>query len=232
MFNDEITLVLDVETANDTIDALVYDVGGRFIDSFGKVYDEFNYVIREIFVYEKELMASAYYAEKIPEYRDDIQHLRRQTIDFLIARRNILAMMAKHNCHTIAAYNCAFDRNALNTTLRFLTKSKMRWFFPFNTNFICIWNSACNSICQTSDYKTFAETSRFYSNNGKNYRATAETVYAFLTNNPDFQEEHKGLDDVKIEVEILLKCAEMGTVMGVNRGCWQKVKRGMLMPLD
>ena len=226
---DRFILVLDVETANSLDDALVYDIGWRIIDLFGKVYAEGSFVIRDIFVYERAIVKEAFYADKIPEYVRDIQNGTREMVNFMEARRRILNIMKRFNCHTVAAYNANFDRNALNKTLRFLTKSKYRYFFPYNTQFICIWNMACNSICQRGEYRTFAETNRHYSNHGKNYRATAETVYAFLTNNADFTEEHKGLDDVKIECEIFVKCfEEMGEVMGIKRNCWMNVKRGAI----
>lgn len=227
---DRYILILDVETANDTTDAIVYDIGFMLIDLYtGAICEQGSFVIRDTFVYERELIKVAYYGDKIHEYVVDIQQGRRQMIDFLTARRHILNIMGKYDCHTIAAYNCNFDRNALNTTLRFLTKSKYRYFFPYSTNFVCIWNMACGSICQTSEYKTFAETNRYYSNHGKNYRATAETVYAFLTSNPSFNEEHKGLDDVKIEREIFINCLKYGSdIKGISRLCWRNVKRGAL----
>lgn len=227
---DRFILVLDVETANTIDDAFVYDIGWRIIDIFGKTYAEGSFVIRDIFVYEHELMKQAFYAEKIPEYIEDIRNGKRKMINFLDARKKILSIMRQFNCHTVAAYNASFDRNALNTTLRFLTKSKIRYFFPYDTTFICIWNMACNSICQSGEYRTFAETNRYYSNNGKNYRATAEIVYGYLTNNVSFQEEHKGLDDVEIECEIFTKCfKELKGVMSIKRNCWQNVRRGALM---
>lgn len=226
---DHFVIVLDVETANSLEDALVYDIGWRVIDLFGKVYAEGSFVIRDIFVYERAIVKEAYYADKIPEYVADIQQGKREMVNFMEARRRILNVMKRFNCHTVAAYNANFDRNALNKTLRFLTKSKYRYFFPYSTKFVCIWNMACNSICQRGEYRTFAETNRYFSNHGKNYRATAETVYAFLTNNANFTEEHKGLDDVKIECEIFVKCfEEMGGVMGIKRNCWQKIKRGAI----
>lgn len=227
---DRYILVLDVETANDTTDAIVYDIGFMLIDLYtGAICEQGSFVIRDTFVYERELVKVAYYGNKIPEYIADIQQGKRQMIDFLTARRHILNIMEKYDCHTVAAYNCNFDRNALNTTLRFLTKSKYRYFFPYSTNFVCIWNMACNSVCQRGEYRTFAESNYYISNHGKNYRATAETVYAFLTNDPSFKEEHKGLDDVKIECEIFVKCfEEIGGVMGIKRNCWMNVKRGAL----
>lgn len=227
---DRYILIIDVETANDTTDAIVYDIGFILLDLYtGAICEQGSFVIRDTFVYERELVKVAYYGDKIPEYVKDIQQGKRQMIDFLTAWRHILNIMKKYDCHTVAAYNANFDRNALNTTLRFLTKSKYRYFFPYGTEFICIWNMACNSICQRGEYRTFAETNRHFSNHGKNYRATAETVYAFLTNDASFHEEHKGLDDVKIEREIFMKCLEYGgNIMGIKRNCWMKVKRGAL----
>lgn len=226
---DENMCLVDVESANDTTDALTYDVSCRFLNTRGQIFDERAYVIRDIFVNEHDLMKKAYYASKMSEYSEDILAGKRTMINFLDMRSEILQLMQKYDCHTIAAYNCSFDKNALNTTLRYLTKSKYRWFFPYNTKFVCIWNMACNTICQTSEYKSFAELHRFYSNHGKNYRATAENVYAFLSQNPNFNEEHKGMEDVRIEHEIMKECLKMNDeLMGISRGCWHKVKRGAL----
>lgn len=227
---DEVVCVTDVETANDTKDALTYDVSCRFINPAKEiVIDERAYVIRDVFVDEHDLMKQAYYASKMPEYSEDIRAGKRHMIDFMDMRQDFLELMKKYDCHIVAAYNAAFDTNALNTTLRYLTKSKYRWFFPYGTQFVCIWNMACNTICQTSNYKSFAELNRYYSNHGKNYRATAETVYAYLTQNPNFNEEHKGMEDVRIECEIMKECLDMNDeMMSINRGCWNKVKRGAL----
>lgn len=219
-------LVLDVETAN-TIDcALVYDLGWKVIDLAGKVYAQGSFVIRDVFVYMRELTKSAYYADKIPDYLEDIQNKNRILIDFDCARNIILNIMQSYSCSTVAAYNCSFDRNALNTTLRYITKSKKRYFFPHNIKFICIWNMACNTICQSGEYRTFSELHRRYSNKNKNYKTSAESVYSFITNNPAFEEAHKGLDDVNIECAILLECLKYeNRFYDIDRLCWTKVKR-------
>ena len=49
-------LVLDIETANFTEDALAYDVGIAIIDRYGRVYAKFSFVCYDIFELEKELM--------------------------------------------------------------------------------------------------------------------------------------------------------------------------------
>lgn len=222
-------LLVDVETANDTDCALTYDVSTRLITSDNKVLTEHAFVIRDVFNDMRDVVKEAYYADKIDEYITDIQHKEREMFSFMGARKIILDEMAQYNCKTVVAYNCRFDRNALNNTLRYLTKSRFRWFFPYDTEFVCIWNMACQTICQTKEYKEFAENCGFISNNGKNYRANAQTVYAFLTNNPLFSEEHKGLEDVKIEQEIMNYCLQnyndFPKGIGIRPYCWTDVKR-------
>jgi len=227
-------LVLDVETANSLEQPFVYDIGGVITDKQGRIYERFSFVIRDVFVYERDLMQTAYYANKIPDYVKDIHAGKRIMVDFQQARRYILNLMKEYNVRDVAAYNAHFDRNALNTTLRWLTKSKIRYFFPYNTNFMCIWNMACQTICQRKTYKSFCEQHQYTSNrkgepNAKNYSTSAETVYKYLILSPQFEEEHKGLDDVLIETYIMRRCFESHKAMpygkGIRRNCWMDVKR-------
>lgn len=229
-------LVIDVETANSLEQPFVYDIGGCIADKQGQVYETFSFVIRDIFVYERALMQTAYYAEKIPEYVLDIKENKRIMIDFYHARMYILNLMRKYNITDVAAYNAHFDKNALDITQRWLTKSKYRYFFPYGTNFICIWNMACQTICQRITYKEFCERNNLTSNrkgmpNAKNYSTSAETVYKYLINNPSFEEEHKGYDDVIIETEIMKRCFKSHKAMpygkGIRRNCWMDVKRAV-----
>lgn len=227
-------LVIDTETAN-TIDCpLVYDIGGVVTDRQGRIYESFSFAISDIFVFEPELMSSAYYASKIPAYRADIAACRRDCKSFKNARTYILSLINRYNITTVAAYNAAFDRDALNNTLRWLSKSKLRWFFPYGIEFMCIWNMACQTLCQRPTYRDFCEKYNFTSNragdpNAKNYSTSAETVYRYLTLSPRYEEEHRGYDDVLIETAIMKRCFETHMAMpngtGIRRNCWQSVKR-------
>ena len=229
-------LALDTETTNGLDQPLVYDIGGAIVDKQGRVYEHFSFVIRDIFVHERELMQTAYYADKIPEYAADIREGKREMINFMFARRFILNLMEKYNVKDVAAYNAHFDRNALNTTIRWLTKSRVRYFFPYGTNFVCIWNMACQTICQRITYRRFCEEHQHFSGNGhgtnkkaRNISTSAENVYRYLILNPEYQEEHKGLDDVLIETEIMKRCFSSHKAMphgkGIRRNCWLDVKR-------
>lgn len=229
-------LVLDTETANGLDQPLVYDVGGVVTDKQGRIYEKFSFVVRDIFVYERALMQTAYYANKIPEYVEDIHNRERVMMDFYEIRRYILNLMKKYNITDVAAYNAHFDRNALNTTQRWLTKSRSRYFFPYGTNFVCIWNMACQTLCQRITYRRFCEENQLFSGNGHgtdkkahNISTSAENVFRYLILNPEYQEEHKGLDDVLIETEIMRRCFSSHMAMpygkGIRRNCWMDVKR-------
>lgn len=222
-------IVLDVETANSIDCPLVYDIGGVVTDKSGNIYESFSFVIREIFVEEKELMNTAYYAEKIPSYYRSIWSNEREVVSFFKARAYILNLMKYYHITEVAAYNAHFDSRALNMTLRWLTKSKSRFFFPYDTQFVCIWNMACQTICQRKTYRNFCEENNFTNNHAKNYSTTAETVYRFLLLDPTYTEEHKGFDDVLIELEIMKECYKSHKAMpkgrGIRRNCWMDVKR-------
>ena len=120
-------------------------------------------------------------------------------------RKTVYKVMEKYNIHDVWAYNCRFDRNGLNTTMRYLTKSAVRWFFPYGTEFHCIQHCACQTILQQKTYFRFAIENGLMTPNG-NLSTTAESAYRYITRNMDFAESHTGLEDVQIEVQILAKC--------------------------
>ena len=220
-------IVLDVETANTTDDALTYDIGFIVADRHGNIHEKYSFCVYDIFECEKELMKSAYYAKKIPLYYIGLKNHEYKMAQFNTIRKIIAELVDKYNITKVFAYNCSFDRKALTTTQRYLTKSKYRWFFPYGVEFHDIWNFACSTICQQKGYRDFCELNGYICNNGKNYRSSAECVYQYITNQDIFEELHQGLADVFIEYDILLKCyaTHQKVETNINRGCWRKVKR-------
>ena len=75
-------LVIDTETANGLEDPLVYDCGFAVVDKWGTVYEAHSFVNRDVFVYEHELMKTAYYAKKIPQYVEDLRNGKRTMANF------------------------------------------------------------------------------------------------------------------------------------------------------
>jgi DNA polymerase III epsilon subunit-like protein len=219
-------LVLDTETTNGLDQPFVYDIGGVITDKQGRIYERFSFVVRDIFVYERALMQTAYYANKIPEYVEDIHNKKRIMMDFFEIRHYILNLMKKYNITDVAAYNAHFDRKALNLTQRWTTKSRSRYFFPYGTNFVCIWNMACDVLLNRATYIKFAEKNGLISEKD-NIQTSAECAYRYIKKDLEFLESHTGLEDVKIEVEIMAECYRQKQKMekGIYSACWRRVQK-------
>lgn len=204
--------VLDTETANGFIEneklnlnfSLVYDIGYQIIDKKGNVYISRSFAIREIFL-DKSLMTSAYYAEKIPQYWEEIKTGQRELVNFFTARKIFFADCEKYNVTTVSAHNARFDLNALNNTARLLTGSKCRYFFKYNTE---IWDTLKMSrdVFNTlKGYQYFCKSNNYMTKHKKpQCRLTAEILFRYITGNNEFIEKHKGIDDVIIESQILI----------------------------
>lgn len=200
----EKVIVLDTETTNSIDDPIAYDIGFAVIDMSGKVYETHSYVIADVFL-DKELMDSAFFKDKIPQYWEDIKSgkrlLRRyQTIKFILSD-----ICKQHNITKIIAHNARFDYRSSTLTERFLTSSKYRFFLPYGVE---IWDSlkmAREVFKNDESYGEFCYNNSYLTKNGQR-RYTAEILYRFLTNNNDFIESHTGLEDVLIEKEIFLEC--------------------------
>lgn len=208
-------IVLDTETCNgfstkaglDLSDSLVYDLGFAVIDKKGTVYETYSFIISEIFYGMKNVMSSAYYANKIPQYVEDINNNKRKVVSLYEARQTLIDTMKKYHTNTIAAHNASFDLRALNTTQRYLTKSKYRYFFPFSAEIWCTLKMARQTIGKQKSYKLFCEAHNYMTKHKvPQVRLTAEILHRYLTGNKLFEESHTGLEDVMIEKDILAHC--------------------------
>lgn len=206
--------VADTETANGFMEndklnlfySLVYDLGYIIRDLAGNIIISRSFAIKEIFL-DKELMTSAYYAEKIPQYWEEIKNGERELISFFLARKIFLEDCKKYNVTIVSAHNASFDVRALNNTARLLSGSKCRYFFPYKFE---IWDTLKMSrdvFGQLVGYKNFCVRNSYMTKHKvPQIRCTAEILYQYISGNHDFIEKHKGIDDVLIESEILTYC--------------------------
>lgn len=216
-------LIIDTEIAGNLQSPLPYDIGYKIIDRKGAVYAEKAFVVDEVFNGLEVLMKSCYFADKIPSYRKQIRNGEKIVKSGFDIAREMYSDIKKYNVTVVGAYNMAFDLKALNNLCQFLTKGKKKNWFPKEiTDFICIWHMATQTVCSKIDYIKTAIKQGWVSEKG-NVQTSAEVVYRYITKNFDFVEEHKGLEDVQIEVQILLKVFSMKIKVkqNINTACWK-----------
>lgn len=191
-------LILDTETIS--LDKpFVYDLGYTIADADGNIIAKKSYVITQIWN-NKELFATSYYAAKKPLYISRLKSKYSKKVSWGNAMRYLANDIKKYGVTEIFAYNSKFDSRALN--------------------FMCAWYKVVNGlgafkindimkyiapITETEDYKNFCESNGYMTAHKiPQCQKKAETLYRYLTKNVDFTEEHTGLEDSLIELEILM----------------------------
>ena len=211
-------LTIDTETANNMDNPFVFDIGGAIHDKQGNVMETFSFIVKEVFYGMPDLMAECFYQSKLPMYRAQIEQGFRQVKSWYEVRAHVHKLCDKYSVKAIIAHNMRFDYRSTNTTQRYLTYSRYRYFFPKD---IPLWDTlsmARDTIVKQKTYIRFCENNGYCTKNGKP-RATAEILYRYITNNVDFTESHTGLEDVLIEKEIFVKCIRQHKKM--KRSPWK-----------
>lgn len=182
--------VLDIETTYKY--RVAFDVAWSIIDRKGKEYGNGSYLITDAFAFD-----IPFFKEKLGLYfSDTFAHLIQPvTMTELRDRFNsqISDLQAKGHSVIMSAYNAAFDTKHLGETSQKLIGQ--RFLAVPNVKLLDIWHFWCMSAPQAYNYAT----------DKGNPKTSAEYVYRYETNNPDFVEVHIAFEDVGIEKEILLR---------------------------
>lgn len=214
-------LMIDTETANSTECPLNYDISWVIFNEDGEILSTKAFVVYEIYVLEKELMKSAYYAKKLPQYEKAIANGEKVLAKMETILKAFRADCKKWNVKATVAHNAQFDYRSCNTSLRYITKSENRFFFPYGME---IWDTltmARDAFKNDRDYYCFCLDNDYLAKNGA-CRFTAEILYRFLSDNVDFEEKHIGIDDCLIEKEIFFEC--MRRKPNCNKSPWKAKK--------
>ena len=227
--------VLDTETTGlDNIPGLafplIYDIGWKLADKKGNTIVDREFIVQEIFY--NPIMNNAFYGSKVETYKERICKA-----DILVRSfKEILELLihdislVKHN--TLMAYNLNFDLRAIRSTMVFLKmwdkeNKDIKQFFPETLEYQDIWGLAVETLLMKKwDYLEFVEFHNFLTPSG-NPKTSAEIVYRYLTNDPDYIEHHTALEDVQIEYMIAIKSLESKKVFtkGILSNPWQKVSK-------
>ena len=183
--------------------SLFYDLGFIVANGdTGEILDNYSFINSDVF-FNKSLMTSAYYADKLPQYYEGMGD-EWQVADTLTIWRTLSDACKEHNVKNIYAYNARYDMNITNNTIKTMSNGFRTFFTPYNTQWRDIWDIAGATICNTRKYAKWCIEHGYVSAKG-NPSTSAETVYRYLTKNDDFIESHTALQDCYIEGIILRK---------------------------
>lgn len=192
-------LILDTETTGGLTHPLAYDVGGVVMDSTGYIVERFHWAVLEV-IANPGLMASAFYASKMPIYWKEVAAGNIKPLPFADILRKITALIDYHDIKAVAAYNAAFDKRAMENTCEYLFNNR-NW-LNRDVPIWCIWCAACDGLLATKKFIAFAEKNGFISEKG-NPKTSAEIAFRYITGNTTFEEEHTGGRDAEIEAAIM-----------------------------
>lgn len=203
MINEnDVVLMIDVETTNDIDCPMCYDIGYQIFSLAEGVLCERSFVNADVFL-DKEMMSYAYFADKIPDYWNEIQSKQRVLKKWFNIKRQLFEDCELFGVKYACAHNARFDYMALHTTQRYITTSKRRWVLPYGIEWLDTLKMARASL--PFEYEQFCADNDYLTKNG-GARYTAEIIYRWLSGANDFEESHTGLEDVKIERLIFEYC--------------------------
>ena len=207
VFDTEVCTCPKIDGQLDVANGQFYDLGLQIVDKEGYVYDEYSIVNGDVFWGMPEAMKEAYFADKRPQYVADILAGKRKVMNTWQIYKLIRQLCEEYNIKACVAHNARFDIKVVNATLRYQTKSKRRWFFPYE---LPIWDTmkmANDTICKQKRYIDFCKSNGYMTNHATpQVRKTAEILWRYLTDDVTFEEEHTGLADVQIEAQIFAEC--------------------------
>ena len=197
-------MMIDTETTNSLEDPVVYDVGFQVFDLEGNTYESCSMINTEVFN-DPNLMSTAYYAEKIPRYMEQVLTGKSVMIPWKSIKTVVKDSIIRNDCRIVCAHNARFDCKSLNLTQRYITTSKWRYFLPYGVEWWDTLRMAREVLKQDDNYRQFCLDNGYVtSRNVSKY--TAEVIYRYISGENEFIESHTGLEDVKIEKEIFLYC--------------------------
>ena len=197
-------LMIDTETTNDLECPIVYDVGYQIFTLADGVLCEKSFVNADVFC-DAELMASAYFADKINSYWEEIRDGQRILRKWFNIKKELAEDCQRFGVQFACAHNSAFDNRALNTTQRYITTSKYRYFLPYRIVWLDTLKMARKLLKNNDSYGEFCYENGYLTTRGCR-RYTAEIIYRWLSGAAEFVEAHTGLEDVKIERQIFEYC--------------------------
>ena len=208
---------LDTETVGGASNPTgMYNLGCVIHDKDGNIFATTSMLVMEH--YDK-IRNDDYAKKNFPIYEERLCRGEMTAIASEVQAVEVVRSLCKmYNVKYVMAYNSSFD----------FTKTVCRELLV-DFEFIDIYLMALQTITHLKKYAKFCRENELYSRSGKTCSTSAESVYAFITDNADYAEEHTALSDAIIEMEIFKRCYAMHKKYTKN--CHQyECKKGKCFP--
>ena len=211
-------MIFDTETTS-LNKPFCYNVGYVIADTDTKEIIEAKDFVAEQIWHNLALFSTAYYAEKRQLYVKDMRSRKTRMMKFGRICQEMIRDIKKYNIQMAFAYNSDFDERVFDFNCD--------WFKcinPFDTVEIKDIRGFAHHFIIDDEYKEFCEENNFFSDSG-NYSTTAECMYRFITDNPDFIEDHTALSDSTIEWTILDYSVFLGADLNKDYKAFRSIPR-------
>lgn len=199
---------LDTETVGGAANPKgMYNLGCVIHDKDGNVFATASMLVMEHY---NNIEKDSYAKKNFHIYEE---RLNNGTMSAVATERDAVEVVRNlckfYNVKYVQAYNSAFDFK--KTICRELLN---------DFEFIDIYLMALQTITHLKSYRKFCVANGFKSGSGKTCATTAESVYAFITDNAENTEEHTALSDAMIEKDIFVRCYKMHKKFTKNAHQW------------
>lgn len=194
MNKKNIYCTLDTETVGGAANPTgMYNLGAVIHDKDGNVFATTSVLMMEHY---EDISKDDYAKKNFPVY---IERLANGSISAVTTEAEAVSIV-RNLCHFygvkyVMAYNSGFD--FCKTVCRDLLDE---------FEFIDLYLMALQTITHQKGFDKFCHEHNFIARSGKSCATGVEAVYAYITGNPSFKEEHTALSDAMNEMAIFVKC--------------------------
>lgn len=219
-------VVFDTETTS-LEKPFCYNIGYVIADiESGKVLCKKDFVVEQVW-HNPMLFTTAYYFDKREIYISRMKGKKCTMEKFGYICQEMIRDFKAYQVELAFAYNSPFDIKVFEWNCEWFKCNN-----PFdNVPIKDIMNYVHTFIAFRKEYQDFCNKHEFFTENG-NYSTSAETLFRYIANKIDFEEEHTALADSLIEFEILRTClVEYGADINENYKRYSSIPRKVLKEL-
>ena len=213
-------VVFDTETTS-IEKPFCYNIGYKIANiESGDVLVKRDYVVEQVW-HNPMLFTTAYYSDKRELYVSRMKARKCVMEKFGYITQQMIRDFKAYEIELAFAYNSPFDKGVFEFNCDWFKCNN-----PFdNIEIKDIMNFVHTFIAFREEYQAFCETNELFTESG-NYSTSAETLFRYITQNIDFEEEHTALADSEIEYEILRTCiVEYGAEINGNYKRYSTIPR-------